>query len=337
MKYSAYTLLFFLGFISFFSMHPLQSEAADMSIVDCRALDSQADCYFLTDIDPSLYDDLGTCTSGRRCMKPKANTAPTCVGTGFTCKTNGCSTSETVDSSKTCGGTQVCCKTNTNTDPGSGGPGSEGNPGSGGPGNGGSNPGSGGPGGSNPGSGGPGSTGGTTGGSQTIAFSNPLQYDTVQDVFGSLLSALQGIIVTLSLIFIVIGALLYITSAGDDKKASSGKSAITAALIGLAIGIAAPSFLKEISGILGWNSDSSAVGAALSLSQIALNVLNFLLGIIGILALIMLVVGASMYLTAAGDEHKLDDAKDMVKYALIGITIAFASMVLVKQIAAFFV
>lgn len=179
-------------------------------------------------------------------------------------------------------------------------------------------------------------TNSSTSNSQSTSFENPLQYNTVQEVLTALLSTLQNIIVLLSLVFIVIGAVMYITSAGNDGQMKIAKGAITAAMIGLALGIAAPSFLKEISGILGWNATPAEVSGAMSLSQILTNVLNFLLGITGILSLIMLFIGALSYLTSAGNDHRIDDAKKIVKYALIGITVAFSAMIIVKQIAQFF-
>ncbi|MFZ2187071.1 MAG: pilin [Candidatus Moraniibacteriota bacterium] len=172
--------------------------------------------------------------------------------------------------------------------------------------------------------------------SQSIAFTNPLRFDTVEGVLGSLLGALQGIIVVLALVFIVIGAVLYITSAGNDSRMKLAKGAITAAMIGLAIGIAAPSFLKEISSILGWNAMDSSLAGAKTLSAIALNVLNFLLSLVGVLGIIMLVIGGIMYLTAAGDEDRIDTGKDIVKYAIIGIVVALAALIIVTQIANLF-
>ena len=116
----------------------------------------------------------------------------------------------------------------------------------------------------------------------------------------------------------------------------TAKKCILAAMVGLALGIAAPAFLKEIASILGWGTVPPEVSTSLSLIQIATNVLNFLLTIIGILAIIMLIIGGIMYLTAAGDEDQIDRGKKIVKYSLIGITIALAALVLVRQVAAFF-
>lgn len=170
-----------------------------------------------------------------------------------------------------------------------------------------------------------------------VCFSNPLRFNNVEDFLSSILTAVQRIIVTLALVFIVIGAVLLLTSAGSPDMVERGKKAITMAMIGLAIGIAAPSILKELAGILGWGTTNNAeVNAALTLSQIALKLLNFLLGIAGILALIMLVIGGIMYLTSAGDEERVESGKKIFKFSLIGIIIVMASMVIVRQIAAFF-
>ena len=168
----------------------------------------------------------------------------------------------------------------------------------------------------------------------TTAFTNPLGFNTVQDFLSTIMGALQKVIVSLSLVMIVYGAVLYVTS-GGGKQIETAKGAIVAALVGLAIGIAAPSLLKELSNILGWNGAASIT--APSLSTIAINVLNFLLGMLGILSLIMLVIGATMYLTSAGDEGRIDTGKNIFKYSLIGVVIAMSAMVMVTQIAAFFV
>jgi len=175
------------------------------------------------------------------------------------------------------------------------------------------------------------STGSTT-------FANPLNYSDVQSLLSNVLTVMRQIIVLLALVFLVIGALLYITSAGESGRIETAKKAISASLIGLAIGIAAPSFLKEIGDILGWNAgvNSSAVSSAPTLSAIAAKVLTFLLSILGTIALIMLIVGSMMYLTSAGDEDRIDTGKKIFKYSLIGVIIAMASLVIVKQIATFF-
>lgn len=178
---------------------------------------------------------------------------------------------------------------------------------------------------------------GSTNSTDRVVIENPVQYDTVEEFLGRILTRARQIIVVLSLVFILIGAIMYITSAGSPGMVEQAKKAITAALIGLAIGIAAPSFLKEIGTILGWQGvNNSDVSNAPTLSAIAMNVLNFLLGILGVLAMIMMVIGGIMYLTSAGDEDRIDRGKKIFTYSLIGIVVAMSSLVVVKQIARFF-
>lgn len=178
-----------------------------------------------------------------------------------------------------------------------------------------------------------------TGTNQTggTSFVNPLRFNTVDQFLSQIMGALQKIIVTLSLLAIVYGAVLYVISIGDSKQTGKAKDAITAALVGLAIGLAAPSFLKEISSILGWGTTDTRLTGALSLSQIAINVLNFLLGTLGILSLVMLVLGGVMYVSSGGDKGRVDTGKNIFKFALLGVVLAMSSMVLVTQVAKFFI
>ena len=167
-------------------------------------------------------------------------------------------------------------------------------------------------------------------------FSNPLAFNTVEDFLGGFLTALQRIIAVLALVMIVIGAIMYITSAGG-KQIETAKKTIYSALIGMAIAIAAPSFLKEISLLLGWTPQSTTVKNALTLTQISMNVLNFLLSILGVLALVMLVLAGIMYTTAATDSKQAETGKNIAKYAIYGVIVAMSSMVILQQVAKFFV
>lgn len=177
---------------------------------------------------------------------------------------------------------------------------------------------------------------GPTENSRDVIFTNPLKYKTVNEFATNVLGTLRSIIVVLSIIFIVLGGIFYITSAGNEKRMTAAKGAITASMIGLAVGIAAPSFLKEIYTIMGGDSsdiDKTSISGSLTLTQISLNFLDFLLAIVGVLALIMMIVGGIMYLTSAGDDDRIKTAKKIVTYSIIGIAVSLASLVVVKQIA----
>ncbi len=174
----------------------------------------------------------------------------------------------------------------------------------------------------------------------TTTFDTPTGYTTVNEFLGKVLSWLQGVLGMLALVMITIGGFMYITSAGDNGRTETAKKLITAAVIGFAIAIAAPSFLRELSIILNWGPAATGlppgVGTSLTFLQILQKALDFLLSIVGIVAIIMLVVGGIMYLTSAGDEDRIDTGKSIVKYAMIGIGVALGALVLVRQLANFF-
>ena len=71
----------------------------------------------------------------------------------------------------------------------------------------------------------------------------------------------------------------------------------------------------------------------LSLYQIVSNALNYLLGIASVLCVVMLVVGGIFYMTSGGDEDRVAIGKKTVTYAMIGLAIILASLVIVRAIA----
>lgn len=184
----------------------------------------------------------------------------------------------------------------------------------------------------------------TTGGTSTtgstsavsINVSNPLKYSTVEGALTGIMNAIRNIVVTLAILMIVIGGIMYILSFGNADNMKKAKNVILAALVGLAIVLAAPAFLKEIYSVLGGGPEPAELSGALTLTQIARNILNFLLSIIGILALIMLIISGIMYLISAGNDTKMKTAKSIFVASLIGIAVAMGSLVLVSAVARFF-
>ena len=169
--------------------------------------------------------------------------------------------------------------------------------------------------------------------SNNIEFKNPLAFDTVEGLLAKVLVTFRGMVVVLALIFFVYSAIVYITSAGADDRTKSAKGGMTAALIGLALGIAAPSILKTIAQILGWGQTEGELTNALTFAQIALKVLNFLLSMVGVLGMIMLIVSGVMYFGAAANEKNVESAKKTATYAIMGIVLALTSMLIVRQVA----
>jgi hypothetical protein len=159
----------------------------------------------------------------------------------------------------------------------------------------------------------------------------------VDGVLTDVMSKLQGIVVTLAILMIVIGAIMYILSFGNPDNIKRAKSVIFAALIGLAIVIAAPAFLREIYSLLGGDVPTvPGGGTQLTLTQIATNILKFLLSLVGVIALIVMIISAFMLFASFGNPDKRKAALEVLKGAIIGVVVAMGSMVLVTAVARFF-
>jgi heme O synthase-like polyprenyltransferase len=80
---------------------------------------------------------------------------------------------------------------------------------------------------------------------------------------------------------------------------------------------------------------AGVISDAPTISQVLIKAFNFLLSIFGMLAIIGLVAAGVIYLTASGNEKRLETAKRAFLYSIVGIAVALGAMVIVKTIAGF--
>lgn len=66
--------------------------------------------------------------------------------------------------------------------------------------------------------------------------------------------------------------------------------------------------------------------------QIILKITNYLLYLIGTVATAAIVFAGFNYITSAGDEKKIEKAKQILLYAIIGLVVAIVSWVVVNEI-----
>lgn len=77
---------------------------------------------------------------------------------------------------------------------------------------------------------------------------------------------------------------------------------------------------------------SEATGGEGSIRRLVLRIINFFLGFLGILAVIMVIYGGVTYVTAAGADEAIGNAKKIILYSLIGIVIILLSFAIVNTI-----
>lgn len=173
-------------------------------------------------------------------------------------------------------------------------------------------------------------------GNVKLEFPNPITPTNLSDMLQEILNHMRGIVLIIAVIFIIIGGIMLMTSSGSEKMATAGKKTVTYAVVGLIIALAAPAFLTTILQILGANGvDDTVISGSMTIRDIAIKTLEFLLSVFGIFAIISLLIGGILYLNSYGNEKRIDLGKKMVTYAIIGIIVGLSSLVIVKQIDTF--
>ena len=125
--------------------------------------------------------------------------------------------------------------------------------------------------------------------------------------------------------YIIYGGYLYMFSGGDTGKVATGKKALYQAFIGLAIVMSANIIMAGIRvALVGGNGDISKCTTSkecVDPNLLFTNALQWVIGMAGVVSVIFIVYGGISYTTSAGDSGKLQQAKNMITYALIGLAI----------------
>jgi hypothetical protein len=84
-----------------------------------------------------------------------------------------------------------------------------------------------------------------------VNFTNPLSTNSFEALVMGIINWILGIVVSLAILFLIIGGLMYIVSAGDEERIKKAKNIIMYAIIGLGVVILSWSIITELKDILG--------------------------------------------------------------------------------------
>lgn len=125
--------------------------------------------------------------------------------------------------------------------------------------------------------------------------------------------------------YVIYGGYLYIFSGGEANKIATGKKALYQSFIGLAIIMTANIIMTAIRvALVGASGDIGSCATdsgCVSPDTMITNTIQWVIGIAGAISLIFIVYGGISYITSAGDPNKVQKAKSMILYALIGLAI----------------
>lgn len=147
----------------------------------------------------------------------------------------------------------------------------------------------------------------------------------------------------LSVVFIIMAGLKYMTSQGSPDGVAKAQSTIINSLVGLGISLISIRFVAFIAANIGGTAggNPSALGLGLDLSSlpnpggvdngnIIQIVLSIFFGVLGAIALLIIVIAGMSYVTSQGDAQKVARAKGAIMYALIGLVVAIVAQSIVS-------
>lgn len=152
--------------------------------------------------------------------------------------------------------------------------------------------------------------------------------------FGELISLIWNygsqVIIALAVFFIILGALFYITSAGNEDRISQGKQMIIGSLIAVIIVISSGVLIKTL--------HKPAQGSSLYLTDVPNvinNASNILIGFVGVFTVLMFIYAGINYMLAAGDADKIEKAHRALKYAVYGLIIGVLAYGIVNAVISY--
>ncbi|MBI3443113.1 hypothetical protein HY008_00375, partial [Candidatus Woesebacteria bacterium] len=155
----------------------------------------------------------------------------------------------------------------------------------------------------------------------------------------------------LFLFMLLIGGIQWITAGGDKGAVETARSRITHALIGIFVLFSVWGGVSIIGGIVGINLTQFTFGSetisvipsgqfaslgTISFSRLVSAFLTFGLVIAAVVFLFMLIAGGISWITAGGDKIALENARQRVVNALIGIIIVFSIFGIASVVGQFF-
>jgi hypothetical protein len=86
----------------------------------------------------------------------------------------------------------------------------------------------------------------------------------------------------------------------------------------------------------GWGQNNTApTGVPTELESTIMNIINYILGFITLIATLIIIYGGVLYLTSAGNEDQIGNAKKTIVYGVVGIIVcglAYAMVTVVSTV-----
>lgn len=127
--------------------------------------------------------------------------------------------------------------------------------------------------------------------------------------------AFSFFIISLAVLAIIFGGIMYILSGGDERRSSTAKNIIIYAILGLVIALLATGIAQEVQNVV--------TGAnPVQTKDLIDNISDYFVGFLAILSALVVVIGGVMYVMSLGDEQRTSRAKRIIFFAILGLLVS---------------
>lgn len=153
---------------------------------------------------------------------------------------------------------------------------------------------------------------------------------------GIMIKFIKYIIASFACVMIVRSSIKLITSGGEDEETTKHKKSIMYSAGGLLLVYAGDIFINKVFYVVNKTNPSKMdwkVNAGQGVKEIV-GITNMAVSFVAPLAILMLVIAAIMYLSAGGEEEKMNKAKRIIFATIVGILIVYGAFAIVSTIVA---
>jgi len=182
---------------------------------------------------------------------------------------------------------------------------------------------------------------------QAAAFDNISNFSEFVTVFWQYAS---HIVFTLAVLTIITGGVVYVASAGAEERIDSAKEIIRGAVISIILVVISGSAIdmlieKPQRGVACHQVPETVNGAQVMKEvctspddafKVINNVSSMVIALAASFTVVMIMLNAIRYVTAAGDEDKIASARRGITYSVIGLAICAAAYVIVRNVIGIF-
>ena len=155
----------------------------------------------------------------------------------------------------------------------------------------------------------------------------------IQQILINILNASLSLLFLVVMGFLIYGGYFWMTSMGNEEKIKKSKQILTASIVGLLIVLMSLSIVNFVSKAIGVTPQGLPTDTGLfggTLNQALANIINAALTLVGVIALGTMVYGGFRWMTAAGSEEQVGEAKRILTAGIIGLIIIIISWAVVN-------